>query len=107
MAFPTPALVGVTDTNALAARACNAARRGLVEDLFVGLAGTGRSNTYVSAHVPGELDDHLVDVAAKHKDLTLAQAEGTLWGQIMPRVPVIDLAVGDYLHPRAQPLIGA
>jgi hypothetical protein len=50
--FPRLALVGVTDTNALAARACNAASFGRREDLFGGLAHTGRCNTYVSAHVP-------------------------------------------------------
>jgi hypothetical protein len=49
--FPQLALVGVTDTSALAARACNAASRRR-EDLFGGLAHTGRCNTYVSAHVP-------------------------------------------------------
>jgi hypothetical protein len=55
MALPAPALVGITDTNALASRACNAARTSVPENLFTGLAVTGRSNTYVSAHVPGEL----------------------------------------------------
>jgi hypothetical protein len=105
MAVPAPALVCVTDTNALAARACNAAHRGRAEDLFVGLAGTGRSNTFVSAHVPGELEDHLADVAGKHDGLPMVKAEKVLWGQIMPRVPVVDLAIRDYLHPRVRPLM--
>jgi hypothetical protein len=105
MAFPAPALVGVADTNTLAARACNAASHSLAEDLFTGLAATGRSNTFVSAHVPGELDDHLAQVVAHYQGLMLADAERVLWGQVMPRVPVIDLAVGDYLHPRVQPLM--
>lgn len=100
MAFPAPALVGIADTNALAARACNAASRSLAEELFMGLVATGRSNTFVSAHVPGELDDHLVEVAAHYPGLLLADAERVLWRQVMPGVPVIDLAVGDYLHPR-------
>jgi hypothetical protein len=39
---PQPALVGVTDTNALAARACNAASRDRQEDLFGRLAYTSR-----------------------------------------------------------------
>jgi hypothetical protein len=90
MALPVPALVGITDTNALASRACNAARNSVPENLFTGLAITGRSNTYVSAHVPGELTLHL------------REAERVLWGDIMPLVPVVDLAVGDYLHPRIQ-----
>lgn len=105
MAYPGPALVAITDTNALATRACNTARRGAIEDLFIGLASTGRSNTYVSAHVPGELDDHLADVAANHEGLALADAQRLLWGQIMPRVPVVDLAIRDYLHPRVRPLM--
>jgi hypothetical protein len=107
MAFPTPALVGIADTNALAARACNAASRFVAEELFTGLAATGRSNTFVSAHVPGELDDHLAEVAAHYPGLMLPDAERVLWGQVMPRVPVVDLAVGDYLHPRVRALMQA
>lgn len=101
-ALPTPALVGITDTNALASRACNAARHSVPESLFTGLAVTGRSNTYVSAHVPAELARHLADVAKGHPGLDLREAERILWGDIMPLVPVVDLAVGDYLHPRIQ-----
>ena len=52
----------------------------------------------VSAHVPGELGDRLADVAAKYPGLTLADVRQVLWGQIVPGVPVVDLAVGDYLH---------
>jgi hypothetical protein len=68
--------------------------------LFTGLAATGRSNTYVSVHVPGELARHLADVAKGHPGLDLQEAERVLWGGIMPLVPVVDLAVADYLHPR-------
>jgi len=100
LAYPAPALVGITDTNALASRACNAASASRREDLFTGLAFTGRSNTYVSAHVPGELIRHLGDVAEGFPGLDLRAAERALWGDIMPMVPVVDLAVGDYLHPR-------
>jgi hypothetical protein len=75
MALPVPALVGITDTNALASRACNAARNSVAENLFTGLAVTGRSNTYISAHVPGELVRHLADVAEGHPGLDLREAE--------------------------------
>jgi hypothetical protein len=102
MALPVPALVGITDTNALASRACNAARNSAAENLFTGLAVTGRSNTYISAHVPGELVRHLADVAEGHPGLDLREAERVLWDDIMPLVPVVDLAAGDYLHPRIQ-----
>lgn len=95
MALPAPALVGITDTNALASRACNAARTSVPENLFTGLAVTGRSNTYVSAHVPGELVRHLADVAKGHPGLDLRDAERVLWGDIMPLVPVVDLSVAD------------
>jgi hypothetical protein len=105
--FPQLALVGVTDTNALAARACNAASRGRREDLFGGLAHTGRCNTYVSAHVPGELDQYLAVVATHYPGLDRADAERVLWGQVMPAVPVVDLAIGDYLHPRVRTLLRA
>ena len=102
MALPVPALVGITDTNALASRACNAARNSVAENLFTGLAVTGRSNTYISAHVPAELARHLADVAEGHPGLDLREAERVLWNDVMPLVPVVDLAVGDYLHPRIQ-----
>ena len=102
LALPVPALVGITDTNALASRACNAARNSVAENLFTGLAVTGRSNTYISAHVPAELVRHLTDVAGGHPGLDLREAERVLWDEVMPLVPVVDLAVGDYLHPRIQ-----
>jgi hypothetical protein len=86
MALPGPALVGITDNCALATRACRAASRSGIEDLFTGLTGTGRSNKHVSAHVPGELDDHLADVAANYHGLALADAERVLWRQMMPKV---------------------
>jgi hypothetical protein len=100
MAWPTPALVGITDTNALASRACNAARNSAAESLFAGLARTGRSNTYVS-----ELVLRLPEVARKYPGLDLRDVERVLWADVMPSVPVIDLAVGDYLHPRIRGLM--
>jgi hypothetical protein len=74
----------------------------VAENLFAGLAVTGRSNTYVSAHVPGELVRHLADVAHGHPGLDLREAERVLWNDVMPLVPAVGLAVGDYLHPRIQ-----
>lgn len=87
MALPVHALVGITDTNALASRACNAARNSVAENLFTGLAVTGRSTTYVSAHVPAELVRHLADVAEGHPGLNLGEAERVLWDDVMPLVP--------------------
>jgi hypothetical protein len=47
----------------------------LAENLFTGMAVTGRSNTYISAHVPGELVRHLADVPEGHPGLDLWEAE--------------------------------
>lgn len=69
-------------------------------ELVHGLPITRRSNTYVSAHVPEELARHLADVAKGHPEIR--EAERVLWDDIMPLVPVVDLAVGDHLHPRIQ-----
>jgi hypothetical protein len=41
-------------------------------------------------------------VAEGHPGLDLREAERVLWNDVMPLVPVVDLAVGDYLHPRIQ-----
>jgi hypothetical protein len=69
-----PALVGVADTNALAARACNAARRGRVEDLFVGLAG-GHS-THVAAPTPSAI---LIDSKHWLPLMTIPAVPPTRW----------------------------
>ncbi|WCN80929.1 hypothetical protein [Micromonospora sp. LH3U1] len=104
LAAPWPALVVVADTNVLASRACNAVRRGHDEELFSGLAGNGRSNIYVSAHVPEELVEHLPAIAASN-DVPASEASRVLWGEIMPAVPVVDLAIRDYLSPRVRPML--
>jgi hypothetical protein len=62
-----------------------------------------RSNTYISAHVPGEFVRRLADVAEGHPRRELQEAERVLWDDIMPLVPVVDLAVGDYLWRTAAP----
>jgi len=101
----SPALVAVADTNALLARACHAARRSATSrELFTDLANTGRSNTFVGAHVPGELVEHLPDVAAS-TSTPLAVAEQMLWGRIMQGVPVVELPIRDYLNPRIRALL--
>jgi hypothetical protein len=48
----------------------------VAESLFTGLAVTGRSNTDVSAHVPGELARQLADVAEGHPGLDLREGLG-------------------------------
>jgi len=105
MMVQAPALVPVIDANLLLSLACSAARSGNRENLVTGLRMTGRAYPFVGAHVPGELAEHLPRVASRTK-ATLADAEGILWGQIMPHVPVVDLAVRDLLSPRARQIMG-
>jgi hypothetical protein len=100
MALPMPALVAVVDTNVLASRACHAARNGLVgDDVLSGLATTGRSNTFIGAHVPVELIKHLGTVAAS-SNVELRAAARVLVGNILPQLPVVDVTPGDCLNPR-------
>lgn len=103
-AAPWPALAVVADTNVLASRACNAVREGRSEELLSGLVGTGRSNLYVSAHVPEELVEHLTAIAAS-SNVPVSEASEVLWNSIMPAVPVVDLAIRDYLSPRVRTML--
>jgi hypothetical protein len=104
MMAPWPQLVAVTDTNALASRAANAARGGTAESLFTGLARTGRSHTYIGAHVPGELTRHLPAIAASAR-ADYRVTDRVLRTEILPNVFVVDLAIRDYLHPRIRTLL--
>jgi hypothetical protein len=101
---PWPALVAITDTNTLLRRACYTAGHTGPELLITGLSGTGRSNAFAAGHVPEELVRHLPTVAAS-TGVDVAEAGRVLWGELMPTVPVVDLAVRDYLSPRALPLL--
>ncbi|WP_162907875.1 PIN domain-containing protein [Allorhizocola rhizosphaerae] len=104
MLVHAPALIPVIDANLLLSLACSAARSGNRENLVTGLRMTGRAYPFVGAHVPGELAEHLPRVATRTK-ATPADAESILWGQIMPHVPVVDLAVRDLLSPRARQIM--
>jgi hypothetical protein len=104
MAAPWPALVAVTDTNALMQRACDAVLEGQGKNVFLGLTTTGRSNTYVAAHVPGELGRHLPTIAAK-AGVQVNDAVQMLLTGVMPAIPVVDLAIRDFLHPRIRPIL--
>lgn len=106
MAAPWTALVAITDTNALLRRACHEVRHGPDDNIFRGLAATGRSNTFVAAHVPTELLEYLPVVADQNK-IRHAAALATLRGTIMPGIPVVDLPIRDFMHPRIRPLLSA
>jgi hypothetical protein len=106
MAAPWPALVAVTDTNALLRRACHEVLHGPQDNIFRGLSTTGRSNIFVAAHVPGEIAKYLPTVADQnrvHRD----DATATLREAIMPTIPVVDLPIRDFLHPRVRPILSA
>lgn len=104
MILPMAALIPIIDTNMLLRLACSAARAGYQENLISGLRMTGRANPYVGAHVPGELLEHLPRVALNTRaDQMLAEA--ILWNQVMPQVPVVDLAVRDLLSYRSRQIM--
>lgn len=104
MAAPWPALVAITDTNALLLRTCNEVRFGPGRNDFRRLSSTGRSNTFVAAHVPGELVKYLPAVAAQ-VGVELDGAEASLRDEVMSAIPVVDLPIRDFLHPRIRPML--
>lgn len=103
MAPPVPALVAIADTNVLARQACRGSVGGEV-GIVAALAGTGRSNIFAGAHVPGELAEHLVEVAAS-TGADAGAADRRLWDEIMPSIPIVDVSIGDCLTPRARQLL--
>ncbi|MFD6248200.1 PIN domain-containing protein [Streptomyces roseolus] len=102
--WAAPAVVTVVDACALASVACGAVREGEPVDLITALAGTGRSNPYGAAHIVQELRQHLPRIADK-TGVPLVQAEETLWGRMVPGVPIVDLAIGDHLSPASRLLL--
>ncbi|MFB6396503.1 hypothetical protein [Polymorphospora lycopeni] len=104
MAAPWTALVAVADTNVLLQRACHEVRSGPDGNVFRGLTATGRSRTFVAAHVPAESVKYLPTVADKNR-VRPDDAAATLREVIMPAIPVVDLPIRDFLHPRVRPLL--
>jgi hypothetical protein len=92
-----PRLVAVTDACAIASSACHVARNGTAS-ILASLASTGRSNVLIGEDVEAELPEALAKVAAD-MGVPLADAERAL-GQIMTRIRVVPLRMGDYLNPR-------
>lgn len=96
VALSQVALVAVTDACAIASSACHVARSGTAS-VLVSLAGTGRSNVFIGEDVEAELPEALQKVAAD-MGVPLADAERAL-RQIMTRIRVVPLRMGDYLNP--------
>jgi len=101
---PWPQLVVIADTNTLAARACNTVRLGGPESLFRGLAMTGRSRTFVGAHVPLELERRLPVIAAS-SGVDVAAAQAVLRSEVMSGVLAVRLDIRDCLDPRIRPIL--
>jgi hypothetical protein len=96
VALSQMALVAVTDACAIGSSACHVARSGTVS-VLVSLAGTGRSNVFIGEEVEAELPEALQKVAAD-MGVPLPDAERAL-RQIMTRIRVVPLRIGDYLNP--------
>jgi hypothetical protein len=96
VALSQVALVAVTDACTIASSACHVARSGTAS-VLVFLADTGRSNVFISEDVEAELPEALQKVSAD-MGVPLADAERALH-QIMTRIRVVPLRMGDYLNP--------
>jgi len=96
VALSQVALVAVSDACAIASSACHVARSGTAS-VLVSLAGTGRSNVFISEDVEAELPGALQKVAAD-MGVPLGEAERAL-RQIVTRIRVMPLRMGDYLNP--------
>ena len=105
-AEPWTGVVAITDTNALLRRACHEVRYGLQDNIFRGLSRTGRSNTFVAAHVPMELVKYLPTVADKN-GVDHNVVEATLRDTVMTGIPVVDLPIREFLHPRVRTILSA
>ncbi|TDT97325.1 hypothetical protein EDD99_5447 [Streptomyces sp. 846.5] len=54
----------MADSCALVVEACYSLKHGKQQDLISALAATGRANTFIAGHVPGELVEHLPRISA-------------------------------------------
>ncbi|MER5669510.1 hypothetical protein [Streptomyces mirabilis] len=83
MVLDRPMLLPILDTNALLVEACALAKSGGRQDRVTAPAVTGRATPYIAAHVPGEVDEHLAEMAA-HFEVPERQARRVLDRQILP-----------------------
>ena len=104
MVLPQPMLLPVLDTCALLAEACYLVKHGRQHDKFTGLAGTGRANPHIAAHVPGEIEERLGKVAADYA-VPERDVRALLWQKILPVTRVVDLEIRDYLAPQTKHIL--
>jgi hypothetical protein len=91
-------LTAVTDACSLASSAGHVVRY-RAPSIIAALAWRGRPNVFVAENVEAELPKAIRQVAADMQ-LPLADVDRVMREQILPRIRVVPLAVGDYLHPR-------
>jgi hypothetical protein len=104
MALDRPMLLPVLDTNALLTHACWLVKNGHEHDKVTALASTGRATPYIAAHVPGEIDRHLLRLA---DDYQVAErvVRRLLTTQILPALRLVDLEIRDHLSPRTRRIL--
>jgi hypothetical protein len=91
-------LTAVTDACALASSAGHVVRY-RAPSIIAALAWRGRPNVFVTENVEAELPKAIRQVAA-NMGLPVADVDRVMREQILPRIRVVPLAIGDYLHPR-------
>ncbi len=101
---PRPALVPIIDANALLMMGCRMVREGLGSDLVTELAGTGRSDPYIAAHISAEIRRHLVKVARDSR-VPPGEVARVLDQRILPSARVVDLEIRDHLTPGARQIL--
>lgn len=91
-------LTAITDSCSLASSAGHVARDGRAS-IIAALASRGRTPVFISENVEAELPK-AIDEVARSMGIPAAEVEAVMREQVLPRIRVVPLRVGDYLHPR-------
>jgi len=91
-------LASITDTCSLASSAGHVARDSTAS-IIAALASRGRTPVFISENVEAELPKAIREVA-RNMGLPVADVDRVMREQILARIRVVPLNVGDYLHPR-------
>jgi hypothetical protein len=91
-------LTAITDSCSLASSAGHVARDGSAS-IIAALASRGRTPVFISENVEAELPKAIEEVA-RNMGIPVTEVERVMREQVLPRIRVVPLRVGDYLHPR-------
>jgi uncharacterized membrane protein (Fun14 family) len=91
-------LASITDSCSLASSAGHVARDSTAS-IIAALASRGRTPVFISENVEAELPKAIREMAV-NMGLPVADVERVMREQILIRIRVVPLNVGDYLHPR-------